>query len=266
MVTVGVAADKPATVIRAVAMILERVFVDISFSLYDLCCVQERRRDRWNITNRIPPGSSRRVFFYVRRRKTPPAEWLQVYALLWSHAESAVETDHRSIQHRILDDLTDKLRILLGTAEPGRKRDGLAQSDSRRSRQPRQKRSVEQAGRDRHHTDAVTGQLACDGQGHTGNAAFRRRISGLADLSVKGGDRRGVDDHAPFAFLARLGSGHGCGRQSNRVERADQVDADDARETVEGHGAVLANYARRIADAGAVDEDVESAEALDCGA
>src|SRR6266700_3371217 len=67
MVTVGVAAGEQATVRRAVAMILERVFVDISLSSYDLCCVQERRRGRSNITNRIPPDSSRPVFFCFHR-------------------------------------------------------------------------------------------------------------------------------------------------------------------------------------------------------
>src|SRR5215470_12258213 len=73
MVTVGVAADTPATVSRVVAMILERVFVDISFSLCDLRCVQERRRDRRNITNRIRPASSRPMFFYIQRYFLPCA-------------------------------------------------------------------------------------------------------------------------------------------------------------------------------------------------
>ena len=50
-------------------------------------------------------------------------------------------------------------------------------------------------------------EVAGDGQGHADDAALRRRVGGLADLAVEGGDRGGVDDGAPLVVRRAARSG-----------------------------------------------------------
>src|SRR6185436_8929860 len=97
------------------------------------------------------------------------------------------------------------------------------------------------------------------------DAAFRRRIGGLPDLSLVRRDRRGIDDDAALTRRRRLVVHHRGGREPRHVERSDQVGLDDARELVERHRPVAADDPRRGADAGGVDEAGEGAELLDGG-
>src|SRR6185436_13593846 len=68
------------------------------------------------------------------------------------------------------------------------------------------------------------------------------------------GDARGVDGDATL-FADRRRSGQPLGEQAQHVERADQVDVDDADELRQRIDAVLADGALRSADAGAVHQD-----------
>ncbi len=54
--------------------------------------------------------------------------------------------------------------------------------------------------------------------------------------------------------------GDALGRQAEDVERAYQVDVDDALELREREGALLADRLDGVADAGAVDRDAQRAE------
>ena len=71
-------------------------------------------------------------------------------------------------------------------------------------RQRAQHRRAENAGRDRQHANAELREFARRRQRQRGNAALRRRIGGLADLALEGGDRRGGDDDAALAVRQRL--------------------------------------------------------------
>ena len=79
----------------------------------------------------------------------------------------------------------------------------------------------------------------------------------MADLTVFGGDRGGVDDGAAHAVNVGRVVTHGRRGQTTDVERADQVDLDDLAVEIEivrgGVLAVFADGARRPTDAGAVD-------------
>ena len=83
----------------------------------------------------------------------------------------------------------------------------------------------------------------------------------MADLPVEGRHRRGVDDDATFAIVARrLVFLHLRGAQPKGVEGADQVDLNDAVEVLQGQRSVAAHRARRGADAGAIDVDMDGAK------
>ena len=91
------------------------------------------------------------------------------------------------------------------------------------------------------------------------DAAFRCRVRGLADLALVGRDRSGADDDAALAVLQRLKVLHRGAGEPHRVERADQIDGDDALEIGERHRPVAADDAFGRADAGAVDQDARRA-------
>ena len=127
-------------------------------------------------------------------------------------------------------------------------------------------RRVDQSRGHRVDADSDGGEVAGDGQRHSDDAALRRRVGGLADLPVEGGDRRHVDDRATLARFERLGRAHRRAGDANAVEAADQVDRDDLLEGVEVGcrlvRAVLADGALRPADPGRVDEDAQRGDRL----
>ena len=122
-------------------------------------------------------------------------------------------------------------------------------------RQPIDHWGVKHARRDRHHPDTRTGEFAGDRQGHRDHAALGRGIGRLPDLAVEGGDRGGVDNDATFVVLQWIDRAHVRRGQADRVEGADQVDADCALERVQLQRAVAADDAAGGADARAVDQD-----------
>src|SRR6266508_3236719 len=196
------------------------------------------------------PGPTRRI---VRRTSSSARR----------HADGAVEPDGLAIEHDVLDDMGRQRSILGRAAEAGREGDLLAQRDARGLGQPRQHRCFENARRDRDDADAHFGQIARDGQSHADDAALGGRVGGLTDLAVEGGHRRRIDDHPALAFLIGLILGHVRRGQPDAVESADQIDLDGAREGREVGRPALAKGLLGRADAGAVDEDVNGAEARD---
>jgi len=55
-------------------------------------------------------------------------------SLLSRHADGAIQSDHLAVQHLVLADVLDHVRILIGVAKPGRERDLLRQSLLRAAR------------------------------------------------------------------------------------------------------------------------------------
>src|SRR5262245_35126285 len=105
------------------------------------------------------------------------------------HADGAVEPDGLAVQHHVLDDVTGERRVLGGLAEPLRKGHLLAERDAHRLGQRGQHRGLEDAGRDRAHTDAELGQVPRDRQRHAHDRALGGGVGGLADLAVEGRHR-----------------------------------------------------------------------------
>ena len=122
-------------------------------------------------------------------------------------------------------------------------------------------RRVDQPGQNGVDPDADDGQVAGHRQRQADDAALGGRVGRLADLAVLGRHRRGVDDGAAGAVRVGLVEAHFGGGQPDAVERADQVDLDDAAVGVEvvGRGvvAVPADGPGGPTDAGAVDQRLE---------
>ena len=76
-------------------------------------------------------------------------------------------------------------------------------------------------------------QVARGRQRQADDAALRRRVGGLADLAVEGGDRGGHHHGAALAVGVRLAGGHRRGAQAQHVEGADQVHAHDGLERLQ---------------------------------
>src|SRR5690606_38236844 len=108
------------------------------------------------------------------------------------------------------------------------------------------------AGRDGEHTDAVLGEVASSGQVEADDTALRGGVRSLADLTVEGRHRSGVDDDAAGVVSEGLGRGDLFGRERHHVEGADQADLDDLGEGGGVVRALAAQDALGRTDAGAV--------------
>ncbi len=97
-------------------------------------------------------------------------------------------------------------------------------------------------------------QIARDRQRHAHDTAFGRCVSSLADLPIKGGDWRRIDDHARF-FAIHSCAGEQGGKARNDVEAADQVDLDSLAERVQRMGrTILAHDTKARRNARAVHQ------------
>src|SRR5438105_348817 len=176
------------------------------------------------------------------------------------HPDGAVEPDRLAVQHHVGDDVAGERGVLVGLAEPRRKRHLLGERGAHRLGQRAEQGRLEDAGCDRHHAHTQLGQVAGDGQRHPDDTALRGGVGRLADLAVEGRHRRRVDHDAALAVRARRVLRHVHGREADAVEGPDQVHADDTRELLELRGAGLAQRLHGGADACTVDEDVDGAE------
>ena len=139
-------------------------------------------------------------------------------------------------------------------SEPRRVRDLPTERCLGVLRKTGQQRGLEQAGRDGDHPHLSLGQFPGDRQRHPDDAALGRRVGGLADLAVEGGDGSGVHDH-PALLAVQVRRQHPFRGEPGDIEGADQVHLDDLAEQVEGKRAVLADHFGRRADPGTVDQD-----------
>src|SRR5438874_8730107 len=96
----------------------------------------------------------------VMRARPPP----NVSA--WRHADGAVQANDFAIEHFVFDEMLRQRGELLGPAETRRKWHLLAERLARRFWKRPQQRRIEDSGRDGHHANAVTSQVARDGQRH----------------------------------------------------------------------------------------------------
>ena len=154
-----------------------------------------------------------------------------------------------------------ELGELIGPTQARREGHGLAQRLLHFGWQGFHHRRVEQARRDGADTDAEAGQFARDGQGHADDAGLGCCVGGLADLAIPGRHRSRVDDHAAFAGGVGFALAHRLGGNADHVESANEVDVDDAREVGQLLRAVLVQHLFGDADAGAVDQALQAAEA-----
>ena len=161
-------------------------------------------------------AAARELLRARKREGTTAQECLRVFRVLSTrrHAKRAVETDHLAVEHLVLDDVPDERAVLGGPTQSRREGHLLSERDPRGFRQRREERCVEDARRNRHAPDADRRELPRHRQGEADDAALRGRIGRLADLTVEGRDRRGVDDHAALARFERRGS------RSSRPRRA----------------------------------------------
>ncbi len=141
-----------------------------------------------------------------------------------------------------------------GIAQARWKRHRLAQRLLHLIGQAIQHGGGENTRRDGQHPDAGAGKFPRRRQGQRDDAAFRRRIGGLTDLTLVGGDGSGADDDPAFCRIQRFQAFHIGRRQAHHVERADQVDVDDPGEIFQVHGPVVADDLARRADTGAIHQ------------
>ena len=101
-------------------------------------------------------------------------------------------------------------------------------------------------------------------QRHPGDTGLGGRVGDLTDLSLEGGDRCGVDDHATLSVLVGFVPGHRRRLETVEIERRHEIEVDHRAELIEAvRLAVLVE--RLLADpaAGDVHPDVEATEGLD---
>src|SRR4051794_27271551 len=179
------------------------------------------------------------------------------------HPQSAIQPDDLAVEHRVLDDVHRQRGVLVRAPEPRRERDLAAEGVAGLLGQAGEQRRVEQAGGDRADADPVAGEVAGGGQRHPHDSALGGAVGDLADLAVVGGDRGGVDADAALALFVGLVGEHRVGGEPQDVEGADEVDADDRVEGLEGVRAVAPGDLLGPADARAADGDPQAGDRVD---
>src|SRR5690606_34644346 len=120
------------------------------------------------------------------------------------HSQRTIEADRFAVQHLVLDNMYGERRVFRRFAETGRERYLLTQGGNRILRQSGNHGSAEWTRRAGDDAKSGARQIASDGQGHARRPALGSRIGRLADLTVEGSDRSGIDDDPAFAAFQRL--------------------------------------------------------------
>ncbi len=132
------------------------------------------------------------------------------------HSYSAIQSDHFAVEHLVLNDMFRQGGVLAGATEARGEWHLLAERNAGGFRQSAEQWSIENTGGDGHDADAVAGQVARDGQRHTHDAALRRRVGCLTDLSIEGCHRGSVDNYA--ALATRVGLVPAMASAARRIE------------------------------------------------
>src|SRR4029450_13750490 len=155
-------------------------------------------------------------------------------------------------------------RSVFGWAAKGRREQHLLrQRFARGLRETSEQGSIEGARGDRHDANPHTGELTGERQRHGNDAALGGGICRLADLAVERRNRGGDDDYATLTTNRRRIRRHGRRGKADYIERADQIDVDDAREVFERLHAFLAENAFGGPNTGSAHDTVKGAESLD---
>ena len=186
-------------------------------------------------------------------------------SLLRSHAEGAVQSQDAAVEHVVLEDVAHHRRKFIGLAEPVWKRNLVDQRLTHLFRSGLHHCGIEHAGSDGNDSDAVLSQFTGQRQRERSDAAFRRRIRSLADLTLEGGDGRSHHHDAAEAIFLGFASCDCFGRQPHRVERASQVDVDDAAKVLKRRDAFASQQAFGVKYAGAGDSAAERSETFFAG-
>ncbi len=91
------------------------------------------------------------------------------------------------------------------------------------------------------------------------NAAFGRRVGGLADLAFEGCDRRSAHDNAALTILSRFVFVHDRGGFLGHVEGADEIDLDNPVEIRGRPRSFATERTAGVRDAGAVHSQRDTA-------
>ena len=174
-----------------------------------------------------------------------------------AHAERAVHADRLAVEVVVRGDHQHQPGVLLGTGQPLRERDARGQPRSHLVGHTRHHRRVDDPGGDRHHPDAVAGQIAGGGDGHADDSGLRGRVRDLPGLRLEGRDRGRVDHDAALPVRAGREPAHRRRGQPQHVERPHEVHPDDRAEQVEVVRAATRQDARRRRDARAVDRQAQ---------
>src|SRR5215203_4933507 len=108
----------------------------------------------------------------------------QIQLLLWLHAQRAVEANALAVEHVVLDDGLDEVRIFLRPSETRWERHVGLQRLAVILRKALEERRVEEARHDGHHADTEAREIAGDGKRQPEHAGLGGGISRLSDLSV----------------------------------------------------------------------------------
>src|SRR6185437_8977385 len=178
--------------------------------------------------------------------------------LLRGHADCAVEPDGFAVEHVVLNNVLNERSKLRRFTESVGKWHLLSEGSLRSFRQSGEQRRLEDSRRDGADANAGASEFTRERQGHTDNAALRRRVRDLADLAfISRNGSSGDDDAATTVFIGLIGA-HGVGGVADGVKGPDEVDLDGANELAKIVHAVFAEKLLRDADARCCDEKVKS--------
>ena len=183
--------------------------------------------------------------------------------LLRRHTNRAIEPDDFAVQHLVLEDVPDERGVFLRASEAGREGHLLRQRNRARLREALAAVACRRCpGAMVITLTPIRAEFAGDRQRQGDDAALGCGVRGLTDLTVEGGDRRRVHDHAALATFAWCVLAHRGRSQPDDVERADEIDLNDAREVFEGLDAFSPEHPLGGGNPGSVDQTIEVAELL----
>ena len=124
----------------------------------------------------------------------------------------ALEADGLAVEVVVVDDHSDQLGVFVRVAKPLREGDACGEVGTELFADGGQHGGVDDSGGDGTDADSVLCEVSGCGEGQGCDPTFGGGVGRLADLSVEGRHRRGVDDDATLAVLVGVGLRNGFGR------------------------------------------------------